>query len=726
MSDLLPAKQASAAPPAAPADNGYQSYTAYEDESPAASHSPVRLRRMLAFLFRFWWVPVLTLLIGLGAGVAYLFWMPPTYVSIGRMWEAEKMRLSEAAAFTMDGETYFGTQMQLLQSDPISRLALESLLAAGTNNVPRDKNGHPLKVSVSIRQQPKTKIFVLQASSSHPVYAQAYLNSLMAVFQTYRRSIRESVSGTTWSSISDQVKRLETDLKDDQAALAAFQKTNNLTILIEEGTVSGGYLARKKTELSDLQLEAKLLEATALEMDATGSTNAPSTVDSLHSTSLPVSGVGARSGEWTAAYQQLELLKARREKLSKTLKPKHPKMAKLDADIERAQHLIELHRNQSREQLATARHAVQMRIESVETSINQWEEKVVESKARIAEAERLRANIERSQRLYDRLIILLENVDIGRNINQDTLMVLEEASRALRSYQKEKTAVALAAVLGLVLGIGIVLLIEIRDDRFISIGEVSNKFGDSIVGQVPDVAALGVNGATPLLNAGDNPHILAESYRSLRSALFYLPMESESPRVILVTSALPDEGKSTVAVNLAKTIAMGGSRVLLVDADLRRGTLHKMLDLNPEPGLSDLLTSPSNSTAVIQSNCLPNLTFIARGATPNSTGDLFVGSAFADALARWRAEYDYVVIDSCPVFAADDATAVAPKVDGTLFVVRRGYSGAKAVQEALKMLVQRQARILGFVFNRADASARSYYYYKHAKYYKNAGPGAKS
>lgn len=724
MSDLLPAKQTSAPPAAAPADSGYEAYAAY-DEGPAASHSPVRLRRMLAFLLRFWWLPVLTLFLGVGAGVAYIFWMPPTYVSIGRMWEAERMRLSEAAAFTMDGETYFGTQMQLLQSDPISRLALESLLATGTNNVPRDKNGHPLKVSVSIKQQPRTKIFVLQASSSNPGYAQAYLNSLMTVFQTYRRSIRENVSGTTWSSISDQVKRLESDLKDDQAALAAFQKTNNLTILIEEGTVSGGYLARKKTELSDLQLEAKLLEATAVEMEAPGRTNAQSAVESLQSVTSSA-GPSARSGEWATAFQRLELLKARRDKLSKTLKPKHPKMARLDSEIERAQHLIELHRNQSREQLATARHAVQMRIESVETAIKEWEEKVVGSKALIAEAERLRANIERSQRLYDRLMILLETVDIGRNINQDTLMVLEQASRAQRSYQQEKTVLVAAAVLGVVLGIGIVLLIEIRDDRFISVGEVCNKFGDSIVGQVPDVKVLGINGATPLLKAGDDPHILLESYRSLRSALFYLPTQSDSPRVILVTSALPEEGKSTVAVNLAKTMAMGGSRVLLVDADLRRGALHRMLDLKPEPGLSELLTGLADSTAVIQFNCLPRLTFIARGGVPKSSGDLFFGSAFSDLLTRWRTEYDFVVIDSCPVFAADDATAVAPRVDGTLLVVRRGYSGAKAVQEALKMLLQRQARILGFVFNRADASARSYYYYKHAKYYTDRREGLRA
>ncbi|MHC1765416.1 MAG: polysaccharide biosynthesis tyrosine autokinase [Verrucomicrobiia bacterium] len=722
MSDLVPVKQVPTPAPAPAADPGYPGYSA-DDGGYAPARSSTRLIRMLAFLRRFWWVPVLTTLLGTAAGIAYLFRLPPTYVSVGQMWETEKLRLSEAAAFTEDAQTYYGTQMQLVQSPRMSRLALESLLAAGTNNVPRDKDGLPLKVSVSVKQQPKSAVFYLEASSANPVYARAYLNSLMAAFQTYRRSIRESQAGTTWSSISDQVKRLEGDLKGDQAALADFQKTNNLAILQEEGTISGGYLARKKTELSELQLEAKLLEIAAAEREWAGATNANSLpVDQLQSASLRMSGTVA--AEWMAAFKEVELLKAHRDKLGKVYKPKHPKIAKLTAEIERAQHLIDLHRNQSQEQLANARRSVQMRIESVQTSIQEWEQKVVDSKARIAEAERLTANVTRSQSLYDRLMMLLENVDITRNINQETLTVLEEASPAQRSFRREIAVVGMGAFLGLAAGLGLILLIEIRDDRFISVTEVTDKFGDSIVGQVPDVRALGVQ-TGPLLDNGEVPHTLAESYRSLRSALFFLPTDAQSPRVILVTSALPDEGKSTVAANLAKTIAMGGARVLLVDADLRRGKLHEMLGLKAEPGLSQLLTGSGQSMDAVQSNCLPNLSFIARGATPKRSGDLFVGAAFAQLLARWRAEFDYVVIDSCPVFAADDATTLAPKVDGTLFVVRRGYSGAKVVHEALRMLLQRQAKVLGLVFNRADPFSRSYYYYKHAEYYEGAGQSAK-
>jgi capsular exopolysaccharide synthesis family protein len=210
----------------------------------------------------------------------------------------------------------------------------------------------------------------------------------------------------------------------------------------------------------------------------------------------------------------------------------------------------------------------------------------------------------------------------------------------------------------------------------------------------------------------------AESYRNLRSALLFLPNEGARPKVLLITSAVPDEGKSTVAANLARALALGGSRVLLVDADLRKGCLHQLMGLQSEPGLAEALQDPKRLESVVQADSIPNFAFLSRGEAPGNSGDLFIGRSFDELLARFRERFDFVIIDSCPVFAADDATTLAPKVDATLFVVRSRFSRARPVREALELLFQRQARVLGLVFNRADASARSYYYYKYADYEK--------
>jgi len=233
---------------------------------------------------------------------------------------------------------------------------------------------------------------------------------------------------------------------------------------------------------------------------------------------------------------------------------------------------------------------------------------------------------------------------------------------------------------------------------------------------VPEIQSPKGGARLPLLAIDDKRHLYAESYRNLRSAILFMAVAGQRPKVLLITSAVPNEGKSTVAANLARTLALGGSRVVLVDGDLRKGVLHQLLGLQREPGLAELLRQPGDLEKVIQKDSLLNFSFISSGTVLSNSGDLFLGPAFDELLARLRQQFDYVLIDSSPVFAADDATTLAPKMDGTLFVVRSRYSSARPVREALDLLYQRQAKVLGVVFNQADASARSYYAYKYADY----------
>ena len=222
------------------------------------------------------------------------------------------------------------------------------------------------------------------------------------------------------------------------------------------------------------------------------------------------------------------------------------------------------------------------------------------------------------------------------------------------------------------------------------------------------------------MESNDQRHAYAESFRSLRSALFYMAFDGVRPRTLLITSAVPNEGKSTVAANLARTLALGGSRVVLVDGDLRRGTLHRLLGLERGPGLAEVLRQPEDLEKVIQRDSLLNFAFISSGSVSTDSGDLLLGPALDQILGWLRLQFDYVLLDSSPVFAADDSTSLAPKLDGTLFVVRSRFSGARPVREALDLLRQRGARVLGVIFNQADVSARSYYYYKYPEYYGKA------
>jgi capsular exopolysaccharide synthesis family protein len=680
-----------------------------------ATGTSVRVRRFLAFLLKYWWVPVVTLAIGMAIEVGYVHWKQPTFVSKASMWETLKLRLPEGDFFSEDMQNYLGTLNGLLQSETLRQQAL-ALLRASTNNAPiaLDKEGEPLRVAIQVSGNAKSSVFIIQATSSNPLFTQTYLNAVMAAYLDYKKNVRQELSGDTLASISEQMQRWERDLNTEQDALLAYERTNNLAILQEEATVAGSYLTKLKTQLSDLQLEARLLDAIT---NNPGLAAAGTVAMTSETASAPSAGAAS---EQQSSFNEIELLKSQREKLSKYLRPKHPKIVKLDADIERGEQLQAIYRRQNRDQLATARQANQMKTDNVMASIKEWEAKVVEANASISEAERLKLNIQRIQSVYDRLVLLVQNLGISRNIDQENLAILEHASPAKRSYASEKTGLVLAILGGLAAGLGIVFLIGVRDDRFTSVTEVNTALGDTVVGLLPEAGQAG-GGIMPLLALNDPRHIYAESYRSLRSALLFLATEGERPKVLLIASAMPGEGKSTVAANLARTLALSGSRVLLVDGDLRKGHLHHLLGLQRGPGLAELLSQTCDPDKVMQTDSQANLTFISSGEKHSGNpGDLFLGSGLDQILARWRQEFDYVLIDSSPLFAADDASCLAPKVDGTLFVVRSRRSSARAAREALELLAQRQARVLGVIFNGADTSRRSYHYYKYADYYPSA------
>ena len=678
------------------------------------------VRKILTSLHRLWWVPVLTVTLSAAAAVVYVLKSTPTYVTTASMWESEKLRLPGGELFSEDPQNEVGNQSELIRSGKLRQLTLARLQTLMTNGIPQGKDGKPLEVGLTVKQAPKSSVFSVEATGSDPVYLQIYLDNLINQYLEYRKNVRKVVSGDTLASITDQVLSKERDLKADQDALTTFERSNNLAILQEQGTVAGGYLERLQTQLSDYNLQSQLLEATVLEKGPAGevTTNfTGSLIDALHDQS---SAPSAATTGFQSAYQQVELLKIERAKLSKFLRPKHPRIVKIDEEIEKSQKLLDLYGTQSREQLAATRQSLRMKTETVKASITNWEARVVEANARIAEADHLKLNVSRTQSLYDRLVTLLQNVDISRNIDQETLAVLEYSKPAIRSYAREESVATLTVAGGLGVGLAIVLLAAFRDDRFGSIFEVNAALGNAVVGLLPEMNQT-KQGSMALLETNDPRFMYAESYRNLRSALLYLPIEGERPKILLITSAVPDEGKSTVAANLARTLAMGGSRVLLVDADLRRGHLHEMLSMKSEPGLVELLSQPDKLDQVIQQDSVENFAFLSRGGSSGHSSDLFLGRAFDGVLVRLRQQYDFVVIDSCPVFAADDASTLAPKTDGTLFVVRGNYSSARLVREGLELLHQRQSKILGVVFNRADTSARSYSYYKYEDYQAKNG-----
>jgi capsular exopolysaccharide synthesis family protein len=709
-------------PPSSPYGPDSQAYDPVESV-PVSPQKKFHLRKFLLAVRKFWWIVVLTLFLSATGAALNFYLTPPVFVSYAKMWQTQKLQLPEAG-FTEDTEKFFGTFKDVLKSDDVRQNAIRLLQNSATNDIIYDRNGNVIDVGINVYEQPGSSVFVLEAESSNPAFTPLYLDAVMTAYREYMRTVRKDVSGDTLASISEQVQRLERDLKTDQDALTEFEQTNNFEVLQRQNEIAASYLAKLQTDLNDYQLQTRLLAAVSLEKDAAlpGGTNilASPLFESMRNT-----GGGASPADQSqTAYQDIELLKLQRDRLSKYLRPAHPKIIALDKQIERSQKLIDLYREGNQQQIETARQALKIRMDNVQESIVEYENKVSSASKLIAEADSLKVNVSRNQALYDRLVELLQNVDISRNIDQETLAVLAHATPARRSYAEAKGNLTKAIFLGLAGGLGIIFLLSLRDDRLLSLVEVSEKISDNILGQVPEMRQLKGGEPLALLEDNDQRHMLAESYRSLRSALMYLALSGNQPKVMLVTSAVPNEGKSTVAANLARTLAMGGAKVLLIDADLRRGQLHKVMGLKSQPGLTNLLSTlgEPDLAPFIQTNSMANLSFMSRGAGVPNPGDLLILPAFDQVLVRLREQFDNIIIDTCPVMAADDAATLAPRVDGTLFVVRSHFSRARIVRQAMELLYQRHAKLLGVVLNRADSSGESYNYYKYEEYYSSAQP----
>jgi succinoglycan biosynthesis transport protein ExoP len=201
----------------------------------------------------------------------------------------------------------------------------------------------------------------------------------------------------------------------------------------------------------------------------------------------------------------------------------------------------------------------------------------------------------------------------------------------------------------------------------------------------------------------------------------------QQPKTILVTSSVPNDGKSLTSANFAIVLANSGSRVLLVDADLRKGGLHKRFGLESEPGLSEVLSKGLNWQEAVKSTEVPKLSVLPRGSGTQNSSELFIAPPTAQFLKEVAAQFDYVILDTAPVMAADDVTSLAPHIDGVLFVVRAEQTSARVARAALDLLYQRQVNVLGIVFNAVHPrSGDYYYYYKYDDYYRSyPGKGGK-
>ena len=222
-----------------------------------------------------------------------------------------------------------------------------------------------------------------------------------------------------------------------------------------------------------------------------------------------------------------------------------------------------------------------------------------------------------------------------------------------------------------------------------------------------------------MLQLEDDRYPLIEAYRSLRSAIIYKDSLKDRPaaqlKSIIITSASPNDGKSMTSANFAITLAQAGARVLLIDADLHRGVLHKQFSLAAGPGLAEVLAGQCAWSTVVLQTPVPNLHILPCGTSPRRAGNLFAQSG--RFLTEIAGHYDYYIFDTAPVLVADDVLSLAPHVDGLMMVIRAGFTSARMAHTALNSLQMRRVNLMGLVFNAVHPKTSDYYHYRFKGYY---------
>jgi capsular exopolysaccharide synthesis family protein len=360
---------------------------------------------------------------------------------------------------------------------------------------------------------------------------------------------------------------------------------------------------------------------------------------------------------------------------------------------------------------------LELRVNAFRAQLASMQKAVTDAKNREAESTALyrdyflaKRDLENQQKIRDAILLrqLQETVDL--QIPRSAIVeITDQAEPSLRPVRPNVPVnIALGVIVGLVVGIGLAFFIEYLDTSVKTIDDVERALGAPVLGVIPQ------NVGSLLEEGPESPH--AEAYRVLRTNMIFT-RKREDATTLTIVSGGAGEGKSTTIFNLASVFATNDQRVLLVDSDLRRPSLHKILKVSNSVGLTNYLLGQSKLEEVVQTTSLPTLHFLPSGKLPSSSLGILNSPQMKEFIQEVKRRYDYVFFDSPPIMGVSDASVLASMVDLTLLVIQyRKYPQAMTLR-AKQMVEKVGGTLLGMVLNNINISQDSYYYYYSGYYY---------
>ena len=325
-----------------------------------------------------------------------------------------------------------------------------------------------------------------------------------------------------------------------------------------------------------------------------------------------------------------------------------------------------------------------------------------------------------AKQMYDLLVKRFKETSITEDMKTGNIRVVDRAEiPEIPIKPRKKLNILLAVIVGLTMGTGLAFFFEYLDNTVKTPDDIKRYFGIPYLGPVPVIEhdRGAKDGEIPELVAVETPKSTAsEAYRGLRTSLLFSSAEAP-PQVILITSAGPKEGKTLTCTNLAATMAHAGSKVLLVDCDMRRPRIDHIMKVGRDVGLSNILASTTEGNQVLFKTKVANLHVIPCGPIPPNPSELLGSNRMVQLVKTFRERYDKIVIDSPPITAVTDATVLARIADGVVVIIRSGDTSRDIVRNGVEQLKGVNATILGAVLNGVNMGKDSYYYYQYYYYY---------
>jgi capsular exopolysaccharide synthesis family protein len=633
-------------------------------------------------LWKYGWIPVLAVTAGAGLQWYFIKDAQPQYASVGRMIVGVRIPLPNMTPPIEEVNNFLGTQSELMKSDSIGNRVKQSLQS-------KRPELHPVPVELEVAISPKASIFNLQAKGAEPAYTQAFLETTMQEYINLKKELFEKATLSTQTSLEAKLKEAGVELEQSHAAVISYRATNDIVIQPAGGNSALDHLSSAQLKLAEAKSDL---------------------------VSLKITNSENRDEAYKVADSKLVEMKFERDHLTNsTMTSDKLEFTNLNKRIAIQEDMVNYLQTRSEEGMKNAQLVQEQKIQSLIGEVEQWGKKALEENEKMSSLDALKEVERRLQSHYDSIQSDLHTLDMDKGLEQETITTLDAATPAVAIPPQKIKRTIMAGLVGFFLGIGIVVFLDRLDDRPNCFTELEELFAMPVLGQFPLLKPKSRKIGVPILQLDDDRYPLIEANRSLRSALLYQDSRHEQPKSIVISSARPNDGKSMVAANLAVTLAQTGARVLLTDADVRRGVLHKHFSVPSSPGLAEVLLGQCPWSSAVVQTPIPNLFLLPRGTSPRHSVNLFATAG--KVLSEIAGHFDYYIFDTSPVMVGDDVLSLAPHVDGVVMVVRAGFTSGRVVQTALDSLQLRRVKVLGLVFNGVRPGASDYYYYKFKEYY---------